>query len=304
MSISMTSNAVLSSWRIGWGRLQPLRGYGYITPAMLLIAFVLIAPSVYGFFYSLYDIRYLQPSDFVGLDNYYYLFTDPYLGGIVLRSVLFTAAAVALTIALALALAVWINQLTGWLALVVQIFVIIPWIVSHVVGALLFRWVFVNDLGIGMYLIEQMGIYNFRPLSDPAAAMAILIVYACWRTLGFALLLLLAGLKSIPQELYEAAHVDGASAWQRFIRITLPMMKTPVLIVLVMLTVSNLNNVEAPLIVTGGGPVDATTILPLELYMRAFARFDFNVAMAMGIGMFVANILLAVGYVRLVRGNG
>jgi ABC-type sugar transport system permease subunit len=280
-----------------------LRGPGYVTPAMLLIAFVLVAPAIYGFVYSLYEVKYLRPTAFIGLDNYYYLVTDPYLLEIILRSVFFTAIAVSLTIMVALAMAVWVDQLQGWFALVIQIFIIIPWIVSHVVGALLFRWVFVNDLGIGLYLLEQLGIRNFHPLSDPTAAMIVLILYACWRTMGFALLLLLAGIKGIPQELYEAAHVDGASAWQRFVWVTLPMLKTPILITLVMLTVSNLNNVEAPLIVTGGGPADATNILPLDLYMRAFARFDFNSAIALGIGMFIANILLAVAYVRLVRNN-
>lgn len=173
-------------------------------------------------------------------------------------------------------------------------------------GALLFKWVFVIDLGFGRYMMEQLGVQNYSPLADPAQAMVVLIIYSIWRSLGFAmlLLLLLAGLKSIPIELYEAAHVDGATAWQRFTRITLPMLKTPVLITLVILTVSNLNNGEGPLVVTGGGPAGATNILPLDLYTRAFARFDCSTGMAMGISMFAANILLALAYVRLVNRDG
>jgi len=285
-------------------RLEHVRGIGYVSPAILLIGFILVVPTIYGFIYSLYNVMYLVPTRFVGLNNYYRLISDPELTSVIVRSMFFTAFAVCVTITIALAMAVWIDQLDRRLGLIVQIVVVIPWVISHVVGALLFRWVFVNDIGIGLYILDSIGISNFRPLEDGTTAMIVLIAYACWRTLGFALLLFLAGLKSIPGELYEAAHVDGASGWQRFTRITLPMIRTPMLITLVMLTVSNLNNVEAPLIVTGGGPAEATKILPLDLYTRAFARFDFNTGMALGIGMFVANFLLAIAYVRLVRRHG
>ena len=279
-------------------------GYAYVTPAVLLMGFTLVLPALYGFYFSLHNIRFLRATDFIGLENYWYLVTDPDFVGVVMRSIVFTVIAVVVTVALALGVALWINQLTGPFALIVQIVVVLPWVVSHVVGALLFRWVFVNEIGLGIYALESLGIHSFHPGSDPVAAMAVLIAFTCWRTLGFAMLLLLAGLKSIPQDLYEAAHVDGASAMQRLVLITLPMLKTPMLITLVMLTVSNLNNVEGPLIVTGGGPADSTNVLALDLYMRAFAKYDYNSAIAMGIGMFVANILLAVAYTRLVRRHG
>jgi ABC-type sugar transport system permease subunit len=191
----------------------------------------------------------------------------------------------------------------GHFAVLVQILVILPWVISNVVGALLFRWVFVNDIGLGVYLFDQIGI-AFRPLNDPVSAKAVLILFALWRTLGFAVIMLLSGLKSIPSDFYEAAHADGASAWQRFRWVTLPMMRTPLLITLVVLTVSNLNNVEGPLIVTGGAPADATNIVPLFLYTTAFTRFDFNSALALGIGVLLANILLAILYVKLVAKNG
>ena len=279
-------------------------GPAYTIIALVLIAFVLIAPAIYGFVYSLYNIVYMVPTKFVGFANYARVFSNPEMGEIVLRSAFFCACAVFVTLAMALAIAVWIDRLNRWFGLFVQIMIMIPWIISHVVGALLFRWVFINDIGYFIYTLERLGIYNVRPLENADVAMVLLIAYACWRTLGFAILMFLAGLKSIPKDLYEAAEVDGASGWQSFRRVTLPMLKTPLMITLVMLTVSNLNNVEAPLMVTGGGPAGATNILPLELYMRAFERFDFNIAIPMGISVFVVNILFAVIYVRLVRGNG
>jgi multiple sugar transport system permease protein len=286
-------------------RLDPeARGAWFVTPAMLLILFILIAPAIYGVYFSLFQIKHLQATDLIWLENYEYLFTDPQFVEVLWRSFIFAVFTVGLTMMIGLAVAVLVNRLTGMLSLVVQILIVLPWVISHVVGALLFKWVFVIDLGFGRYMMEQLGFQNYQPLSEPDQAMVVLVIYSIWRSLGFAMLLLLAGLKSIPADLYEAAHVDGASAWQRFTRITLPMLKTPLLITLVILTVSNLNNVEGPLVVTGGGPAGSTTILPLDLYIRAFARFDYSTGLALGISMFAANILLALGYVSLVKRNG
>ena len=278
-------------------------GYAYTTPAIALIALFLLIPSLYGFYYSLFDIKYLQPTNFIGFDNYFFLLRDPALAGVLWRSAIFAAVAVTLTVALSLTISLWLNTLTGWFALLVQIVVILPWVISHVVGALLFRWVFVNDIGIGLYLLERIGISTFSPLTSPTAAMAVLVAYACWRTLGFTVIMLLAGLKAIPDDYYEAAQIDGANGWQQFRRITLPLLNTVLLITVVILTLSNLNTVEAPLIVTGGGPADATNIVPYDLYVRAFTNYDFNSAIALGTGMFIANILLTLAYVRLVKWN-
>lgn len=278
-------------------------GLAYVSPAILLIVFVLVAPTLYGLYTSLHDIRYLRAQDFVGLRNYQDLIEDPEFPAVIVRSIVFTTFAIGLTVVVGLAVAMRINRMRGVLAMLIQILVILPWVVSNVVGALLFRWVFVNDIGIVVYLLDQVEM-KFRPLADATSAMAVLVLFALWRTLGFAVILLLSGLKSIPGDFYEAAHVDGASAWQRLRWVTLPMLRTPLLITLVVLTVSNMNNVETPLIVTGGAPADATNIAPLYLYAAAFTRFDFNTAMALGVGMLAANILLAFAYVRLVAKHG
>jgi len=276
-------------------------GYAYIAPALGLMFAILYFPSLYGFYYSLFDVQFLLPTEFIGFYNYTVLFEDPEIIATVVRSVFFTTCAVVCTLVLALLIATWINSLSGWLAVFVQVCVIIPWVISHVVQALLFRWVFVNEVGLGVYLLDLLGVPGFSPLSSSTAAMGLLIAFATWRALGFAVVILLSGLKSIPRDYYEAAWVDGATAWQAFRFITVPQLKTPMVITIVILTLSNLNNVETPLIVTGGGPAGATNILPLDLYMRAFASFDFNSAIAMAIGMFAANVILVLLYVRLAK---
>jgi len=276
-------------------------GYAYVAPAIGLMFAILYFPSLYGLYYSLFDVQYLLPTGFVGLANYAALLDDPEVVPVVLRSALFTACAVVATVSLALLIASWIDSLKGGFALFIQVCVILPWVISHVVQALLFRWVFVNEVGLGVYVLRLLGFPEFNPLGSATSAMGLLIVFATWRALGFAVVILLAGLKSIPKDYYEAAAVDGATAWQTFRFVTIPQLKTPLLVTIVVLTLSNLNNVETPLIVTGGGPAGATNIIPMDLYMRAFAAFDFNSAIAMAIGVFAANIVLVLLYVRLAK---
>ncbi len=266
---------------------------------MALILLLLMMPAAYGFYYSLFRIRFLQMTEFIGFGNYQRLFSDPDLVPIVLRTLVFTASTVTLTLVVAMLLALWIDRQTGFLAFSAQIVVILPWVISAVVAALLFRWVFVSEIGIGRYLFSLVGVH-FDPLSSATSAMILLIIVSAWRTVGYGLVLLLAGLKGIPTEYFEAARVDGASGVQIFRFITLPMLKTPLLIATVVLTLSYINNVETPLVTTAGGPGQATNILPLDLYSRAFAQYDFATAIPLAICMFVGNILLVLGYVRLV----
>ena len=276
-------------------------GLGLIAPAFALLALVLISPAAYGFWYTLFRIEYGAPTDFIGFRNYVFLLEGTHFAGLISRSAVFTVAAVSVTTVIALALASWIHRLPQRQGFLVQIVVIVPWIISTVVATLLFRWVFVNDIGIAVYAFQRLGFGQFQPLNTPTGAMALLVAVSVWKRIGYAVIVLLAGLKSIPGELEEAATVDGAGAWQIFRRITLPLLKTPLLLVVIVLTLSNLNTVETPLVMTGGGPGDATRILPIEVYELAFAKYDFGGAATLAILMFAGNVLLVLGYVRLAR---
>jgi len=273
----------------------------FFAPAFALLGFVLLSPVVYGVWFSLQRVEYGAPTGYGGLINFRRLFDGDGLAGTFGRTALHTGLSVVLTVVIALALAVWIDRLKPRFGFVVQTIVIVPWIVSTVVATLLFRWVFVNDIGIAAYLIGTVtgGVSDL--LTEPGGAMGLLVVVSVWKRIGYAVIVLLAGLKSIPDELEEAARIDGASAWQIFRRITLPLMKTPLLLVAVVLTLSNINTVETPLILTGGGPRDATRILAIDVYERAFAVFDLGTATALALVMFAGNILLVLAYVRLSR---
>ena len=275
--------------------------YIYIAPAFALLLFVLFSPVIYGFWFTLFRIEYGAPTDFIGLGNYVRLIEDPTLLPTLSRSGVFTAACVVFTIMIAMALAVWINRLPARTAFIVQMVVIVPWIISAVVATLLFRWVFVNDIGVASYLIQLMGFDAVQPLNNPTGAMVLLVAVSVWKRIGYAVLVLLAGLKSIPDDYDEAARIDGANNWQIFRMITLPLLKTPLLLIAIVLTLSTFNTVETPLVMTGGGPGDATRILAMDVYERAFTNYDLGSATALAIVMFAGNILLVMSYVRLAR---
>lgn len=279
---------------------RDLIGLVYVAPVMLVLLVVLIFPAIFAICYSLLELKSVRPVGFAGLANYREVFSDPAMAAVMVRTLAFAVITVALTLAVALAVAVFLDRLTSKRATLVQILVILPWVISTIVGALLFRWFFVTDISPGVHLLSQLGI-DEKPLTDPTLSMISLILVAMWRTLGFAVLLLLAGIKAVPAEFYEAATVDGARPWQQFRLITLPMIKTPLTITTVVLTMSNLNNVEAPLVTTGGGPGDATQILPLTIYQQAFTHFDFAGGAALAAVALVLNIGLVFAYLRLAK---
>lgn len=277
--------------------------FPYVAPAFALLTLVLLSPVVYGIWFSLFRIQYGAATDFIGLDNFRRLLDDPVLAGTLRRSAIHTAASVTLTLGLALALAVWIHRLAERRAFIVQIVAIVPWIISTVVATLLFRWVFVNDIGVAASIMRGLGLGEIQLLNSPGSAMALLISVSVWKRIGYAVIILLAGLKGIPADYEEAAKLDGASDWQFFRLITLPLLKTPLLLVAVVLTLSNLNTVETPLVLTGGGPSNATRILPMEVYERAFITFDLGSATALALLMFAGNVLLVLAYVRIAKWN-
>lgn len=278
---------------------QRLSPFLYVLPALAVMTLVLFSPVFYGFWYSLFRIQYGAQTDFIGLGNYARLFTDPAMGATLIRTVVFTLSSVALTTTIALCLAVWINSIKGRSGFVAQMVVILPWIISTVVATLLFRWVFLNDIGLAMSLARTFGIPDLHPLNDPNGAMGFLIAVSVWKRIGYALIVLLAGLKSIPEDFNEAARIDGASDWQIFKSITLPLLKTPLLLVTIVLTLSNVNTVETPLVLTGGGPGSSTRILPMDVFDRAFINYDLGSATSLAVLMFAGNVLLVLAYVRL-----
>ena len=276
-----------------------LAGLIYVVPAFATLLLVLFSPVFYGFWFSLHHIRYGAMTDFAGFANYTKLFADPQMAMTVGRTFVHTSLSVVFTVAIALALAIWVHRMPPRRGFIVQMIIIVPWITSTVVATLLFRWVFVSDIGMAMSIMRSLNLPELHLLNDPNQAMGLLIAVSVWKRIGYALIILLAGLKSIPEDYEEAASLDGAGPWQLFCMIILPLMKTPLLLVLIVLTLSNLKSVEGPLVLTGGGPNSATRVLPIDVFERAFVLYDLGSATALALVLFAGNVLLVFAYVRL-----
>lgn len=272
-----------------------------VAPSAVLLLLILVLPTLFAFVYSLLDLRLATVAGFAGLQNWQEAVFTSSTVPLLARTAAFVAGTVVLTVVLALPIAIWLDRLTRNRSLAMQVIVIVPWVLSTVVAALLFRWTWLESLGIGSWLAELILGSRINPLLDGAGAMISLVLVATWRTLGFAVLLLVAGLKSIDAEVYEAAKVDGASSLQRFRLLTIPLLRTSLTIVVIVLLVSSLNNAEVPLVVTGGGPGDATMTLALQIYQTAFADLEFGGAAALASAAMVLNILLVLAYTRMSR---
>jgi multiple sugar transport system permease protein len=274
--------------------------YALVAPTLALVLAFIALPALYGVLISLHRVRFVRLERFVGLGNYIDLLTDPRTWANFRVSFTFVGGSVALTVAIGLGLALLLNQaLTGRRAL--RTIVLLPWITSYVVTYSIARWMFNTDLGFINEALRAIGLSGVEWLNDPIMAMISLILVNVWRSTPYAAVLLLAGLQSLPDEIYQAAAVDGATALRRFYSVTLPLMRVPLMVTLVLLTISDFNVVVAMLVLTGGGPGIATEALSVRMYNEAFVNFRMGPAASICVMIFVINVVISLFYFALLR---
>ena len=271
-----------------------------VAPTVIVLTIFSLAPTVYGAIVSLFNVQFVVLQQFVGLNNYIDILTSPDFWGSLQVSLAFTAGSVSLTVTAGLGLALLANRRKA-LVPAFRTLVILPWITSYVVVYLIFKWILNFDDGLINVVLAASGLPKIGWLISPALAMGSLVVVDTWRSAPYAMILLLAGLQTISDEIYEAAAVDGASAWRTFRSITLPLLRMPLAIVLVLLTIVNFNTVVAMIILTGGGPGRTTEPLSLLMYNQAFHYFRMGPAASIAMVIFALDLILSVGYVRLLR---
>ena len=274
--------------------------YAMVAPAVVVLGVFSLAPTLYGALVSLYNVQFVELLEFVGLDNYAAVFTDPDFWGSFRVSAVFTVCSVCLTVVLGFCLALLAKQPLR-LVPAFRTLAMTPWVTSYIVVYLIFKWILNYDDGLINAGLAAGGGPKIGWLTDPTLAMLSLVVVDAWRSSPYAMILLLAGLQTIPEELYEAAATDGASRWRSFWSMTLPLMRLPLTVVLVLLTIVNLNTLVAMLVLTGGGPGRSTEPLSLYMYDQAFHYFRMGPAASIAMFIFVLNLVLAMAYVRLLR---
>jgi multiple sugar transport system permease protein len=263
------------------------------------IAYLLILPTVLGIlivnFYPLaytvvisfqeYKISSREPL-FIGLSNYRRILADPEVWHAIRISAVFTIVSVGLSFLIGLALALLLNRPLRGRGLIRSLF-IIPWAIPAFVAALIWSWMYNDQFGILGALLKQAGVARPPIWLSTDTALWALIAVMVWKSFPFQLVVLLAGLQSIPPDLYEAAAVDGASTWRRFRSITLPLLRPVAMVAVLLAAINAFHYFPIPWILTRGGPSNATNVIPIATYNIAFAAGDFGYGAAAALLMFL-----------------
>jgi len=284
--------------RLGRGALPLL----FFAPAVLFVLAVDFYPALYGISESLFQTRYVERVGFAGLDNYLQLLRDPTALGAAQVSLAFTFGTLVVSIPVGLGLALLLNR--PWpLRTAFRTILLIPWVVSQTVAALLWGWLLNPLYGPVSFQLAQWGLPSLDLLGNPATALPAVIFVNAWRSFPFAMVLLLAALQTISEDLVEAARVDGASGWQVFAYVTLPSIRTTLLTVTIMLSLYAFNMVTLIYTLTGGGPLARTQSLSLTAFKEAFTNWHLGYAATFGVLIFALNLLFSTAYVRVLKSN-
>jgi multiple sugar transport system permease protein len=278
-----------------------LADYLFLLPALIFVATTMLYPVYSNLRMSLYDVSVMTflsgNAPFVGLANYRALVNDPAFLHALALSLLFTAGSLFFQFIIGFALALFFNRPFPGNGLL-RALLLLAWLLPAVVSGSLFRWMLDGDYGVLNFALVQLGLLNDGRywLIDPGTALAGTILANVWVGVPFNMALLLAGLGGIPTVLYEAARVDGASSWQQFRSLTLPLMRPVVLSVLLLGLIYTFKVFDLIYVMTKGGPVDATTALPIYTYKLTFEFFRFGHGATAATLLLLGLVLVALLY--------
>ena len=266
----------------------------FIAPASVGLLVFLVWPLLTGLYYSFTEYTTLTPPTWVGFENYRRLLADPVFWNSLKVTVLYVVINIGVQTVVALVIAVLMQRLTQ--STVLRSLVLAPYLVSNVVAAIVFLWILDTQLGIFNILLQWIG---FDPIAFWASETWVIPTVALvnvWRHMGYTALLLFAGLQSIPAHLYEAARTEGAGEIAMFRRITLPLLRPILALVLIMTIIGSFQVFDTISVTTQGGPADASKVLQMYIYENAFAQYEFGYASALSVALLV--ILMVITFAQ------
>lgn len=273
-----------------------------MAPVLLVLLGVLAYPIADAIILSFSDVTFAPTGlqrQLIGTGNYERLLSDPTFATALRNSLYFTAVEVVAVVLIGLVVALLLDTSAGRRP-IFPVILLIPWALAPVANAVLWKWIYnanhgiLNAIGLQLGLIDQKVIW----LGDPWLALNMILVADAWKAIPFISLLLLAGLQTIPGHLYRAARVDGASAWARFRFVTLPGLRIPLLVAIVLQSIWALKVFDLIYVLTKGGPLDGTVVLNFLAWRVTFNFLDVGYGAAIANVLFVLMFVLAIGYVR------
>ncbi len=273
----------------------------FILPAAIGFATFYLYPTVRGFYLSLTDYNILGLPTFIGLDNFREIIRDDTFWNSMWVTLEYVILNIGFQTVIALGLAVLMHRLTK--STFVRGSLMLPYLIANVVVALLWFWLLDYQVGIVNAFLEAIGLEKIAFFGNAALAIPTIAFVNVWRHMGYTALLIFAGLQTIPKTVYEAGAIDGASEWTMFWRITMPLLRPILVLVLVMTVTGSFQVFDTVAVTTGGGPGTASNVLQLYIFDQAFARQNFGYASALSVVLFLILAGVAFAQMKLLRGD-
>jgi multiple sugar transport system permease protein len=281
--------------------------YLYVLPALVVMLIVIAYPIYYtidlSFFRTPPGLQ-LKDKVFLGFDNYTAILTSEVFWKVTLNTFIWTIACTFVSFVLGFASALALHR--DFIGRgVLRAILIIPWVISAVAASYIWKWIYHSDFGVIGAVLVELGLAGRPPnfIDSVNTVLPSLIVVNIWREFPFAMIMLMAGLQTVPDQLLRAAKVDGASAWDRFWHVTFPYLRNVSTVTILLLAVGNFNSFIIPWIMTGGGPSNASHIWITHIYELAFGRQRWGVAAAYSVLLFIILMTLGYFYVRALSGS-
>ena len=275
-----------------------------LLPAALVVFGVVLYPVARTLVVSLYDVTSSMPGDypFVGLDNYTSVFEDSRFYSALGHTMYFTLVSTSLELVLGIAVALLLNTplRARWLW---RSIVVLPWALPTIVNGSMWRWIYNGQYGALNGLLDTLGISEepTQWLGSPFLALNMVIIADVWKNTSIVVFFILAGLQTIPDDLYEAASLDGAGRWQTFWHVTLRLLAPAIAVVLILRTIEAFKVFDIVYVMTGGGPASGTQTVAFYTYLQAFSNQLFGYGAALAYLIVLAVFALAMGYLKLLR---
>lgn len=259
-------------------------GYAFVAPYLLYFAMFMAYPLIFSFILIFHKWNIILPMQFVGLSNFHKMMQDSLYWKSLWNTVRFLIIHIPLQIAVALVLAEVLNQKIRMVGFFRGAF-FLPVVISGVVVTILWKQLFSTDTGLLNLLLGELGLNRVPWLTHPDWAMPSIALMATWKNVGFYVILFLAGLQSIPAQLYEAATLDGATKVQQFFHVTIPAINSTMLLVVILSTMNGFALFVEPYVLTGGGPLNSTLSVVLYMYKQAFSFGKMGYAATLGFSL-------------------
>lgn len=286
--------------------MKKITPYLLLLPALLFTALVVVYPLIQNIINSLHNVDMVTgDGPWVGLANYQHVVHDPLFLLAFRNTIVYALVGTVLALHIGLALALLLNMKVGKLTTVASFLYTIPWVISPVVAGFAWKWILNDHFGIVNYWLSSLGLVDpgMAWLGDPHTALLCVMLARVWQFYPFAMVMFLAGLQGIPADQYEAAAVDGATTIRRFFYITVPNLQPVFAVLFVLGMIWSFNDFNMVFVMTRGGPMNASMVLPVLVREFTFVLFDLGKGSALSIMTFVLLVGLSFLYIRVAAGK-